>query len=91
MVNNTLVLRNYNETEIIYTIDNNTISRETVISKDTFNLNIHAKLILQNTLKPISNDMLKIDIKVLNDTINTAYFLNRDVAKRINKTFYNED
>ena len=86
-----IVLKNYNESDIIYTVIEDGILRDTGITRDTFNLNAALTTYTKSDVESLSNNKVELDIALMNDVIHAVYFLKRDSAKTINKTFYNED
>ena len=86
---NDLVLKFYDESKINYTISSEYILRENHIRKDTFKISVDKFEFKQNVAN--RNVLFLLTLKVLNDTINANYFLNKNNSDIINNRFFNED
>ncbi|MEP1490155.1 MAG: prepilin-type N-terminal cleavage/methylation domain-containing protein [Algibacter sp.] len=91
IVDDKLILKNYDNTEVHYSINRHYILRQHTIKTDTFNLQvINYEFYNNDTYKPL-NKTLQVKLNVLNDTINAHYFLNKDHSEIINTMYFNED
>lgn len=90
IMNDEFILKKYDETEINYTIKKDYILRQNAIKTDTFMVRVINYEFLNNNINPL-NKILQIKLNVLNDTINTNYFLSKDNSEIINTMQFNED
>lgn len=90
IINDEFILKKYDETEINYTIKKDYILRQNAIKTDTFMVRVINYEFLNNNINPL-NKILQIKLNVLNDTINTNYFLSKDNSEIINTMQFNED
>ena len=89
--NEVLVLKNYNNTEIRYSINKHEILRQKAVGVDTFKIKVIDYLFLNtDALNPL-NKTFRIALNVLNDTINANYFLKKNRSEIINNIYFNED
>tara|TARA_R110002049_G_scaffold66243_1_gene173124 strand:- start:1450 stop:1938 length:489 start_codon:yes stop_codon:yes gene_type:complete len=88
---NTLILKNYNDTEVSYTLLSHSVLRQKDIKIDTFKVRVIDYDVLNNDTKNSQNTIFKIRLNVLNDTINTQYFLKKNNSEIINNLYFNED
>ncbi|RED45652.1 hypothetical protein [Seonamhaeicola aphaedonensis] len=83
-----LVLNNYDESTIRYAINKQHITRQSTIKIDTFNIPVtHYRFPYQKN----NNDFLRITLNILGDKLETNYFLKKDNAQIINATYFNEN
>ena len=87
--NDELHLKNYTETDIIYSVQNQKILRTSQIVSDTFH--IHVKSYRFDATDNSFMDIFKLDLNLLNETINANYYLRKDLSKKINNSYFNED
>lgn len=90
IINDEFILKKYDETEINYAIKKDYILRQNAIKTDTFMVRVINYEFLNNNINPL-NKTLQIKLNVLNDTINTNYFLSKDNSEIINTMQFNED
>lgn len=90
IMNDEFILKKYDETEINYAIKKDYILRQNAIKTDTFMVRVINYEFLNNNINPL-NKTLQIKLNVLNDTINTNYFLSKDNSEIINTMQFNED
>lgn len=86
-----LLLKYYDGSEINYTINNHFILRENLIKTDSFELRVIDYEFLNDNSKININTTFLMHLSVLNDTIKTNYFLNKNNADIINNIYFNED
>ena len=86
-----LVLKFYDESEINYTVNAKYILRHNHIKKDTFKIQVNDFQFLNDDAKTDINTTFLLSLRVLNDTINTNYFLSKNNSETINKDYFNED
>ncbi|WP_346882343.1 hypothetical protein [uncultured Algibacter sp.] len=91
MINDELILKKYDETQISYIIRNHYILRQNDIKTDTFTLQTINYKLINNTTPNILQKALQIKLNVLQDTITTHYALNKDNSEVINLKYFNED
>lgn len=89
--NEVLVLKNYNNTEIRYSINKHEVLRQNTVGIYTFKVRVIDYLFLNtDELNPL-NKTFRVSLNVLNDTINANYFLNKNRSEIINNIYFNED
>lgn len=86
-----LILKFYDESEINYTVNAKYILRHNHIKTDTFKIQVNDFQFLNEGAKTDTNTTFLLSLKVLNDTINTNYFLSKNNSEIINKSYFNED
>lgn len=86
-----LFLEYYNDTEIIYSINPHFVLRQNQVKTDTFRLKTIAHEFIGDASNNHSTTTLLMSFNVLNDTIKSNYFLEKDNAKIINLIYFNED
>ena len=91
IMNDELILKKYDGTEINYAFKEDYILRQNAIKTDTFMVQVVNYEFLNNDRVQTLNKALNVKLNVLNDTINTHYFLNKDNSELINSRFFNED
>ncbi len=91
IINNEFILKKYDDTEINYTIRDHYILRQNAIKTDTFKLRVINYKSLDNYKYNLLNKILKVELRVLNDTISTNYFFNKNNSEVINTMYLNED
>lgn len=90
IIDGIIILKKYDETEIKYSIQNDFILRQHLIKTDTFKVQVINHEFINNRHATL-NKTLQIKLYVLNDTVNTNYFLNKDNSEVINARYFNED
>ena len=86
--NDVLRLEYYDNTIINYNIKKHYILREKKDQIDTLNVDV----IAFDFLERLNNKgELKLTVKLLNDTFETHYFLNKNHSETINEKYFNED
>lgn len=89
--NDILVLKSYDNTEIHYSIEKYHVLRQSAIETDTFKVQVIDYIFVSDgELNPL-NKTFRVSLNVLNDTINTNYFLNKNKSEIINNIYFNED
>lgn len=83
-----LVLGNYDESTIKYAINKQYITRQNAIKTDTFNIPV---IHFEFPNRTENKGFLKMALNILNDKVETNYFLKKDNAQIINARYYNED
>ncbi|MEW4923115.1 hypothetical protein [Algibacter sp. 2305UL17-15] len=91
IMNNELILKKYDETEIKYVFKEDYILRHNAIKIDTFMVQVIGYAFLNNDSDKSLNKVLNLKLSVLNDTINTHYFLNKGNSEVINAKYAYED
>jgi len=89
--NDQLILINYNEANINYSIKNNRILRQNNIKTDTFNINLISYRFFKKNQSDNYEKTFQVSLLLLNDTINANYFLNKSISEVINTMYFNED
>jgi prepilin-type N-terminal cleavage/methylation domain-containing protein len=82
-----IMLINYDESIIKYYLSNRKMIRKHDAGIDTFDM----RIINVETNRYLGANTLNIQIGLLQDTIVTNYYLNRNKAGQINKQLFNED
>lgn len=91
LIENKLVLKYYNDTSIDYRVENTSVLRNNMITTDTFKLGVVSyEFVQHDIIKPLDKTF-RLTLKLLNDTINTNYFLTKNHADVINNIYFNED
>ena len=86
-----LILKNYNDTSIIYSIKNESVTRENESVTEIFKVQVVNYKFMNNDVSKPLNKTLQIKLNVLNDTIIANYFLNKNNSEVINTMYFNED
>lgn len=91
--NNNLILASYDKQRISYSIQKNYILRhqQQRIELDTFKILVVSNSFFISDGKNQSKDLLKLRLGVLNDTVTTNYYLQKNNADVINKTLFDEN
>lgn len=90
LINEDLILKNYNDTIIKYSIKANYILRMHSVKTDTFKVNVLTHNFIERNATTLDK-ILEIKMELLNDTITANYFLNKNNAEHINSMYFNED
>lgn len=88
--NNTLLLKQYNNSSISYKFEKAYILRMRLETLDTFKLKVLDYNIFKNK-QTNSTKRLELTVELLNEDIVAYYFLNQNNAEQINKKYFNED
>lgn len=88
--NNTLLLKQYNNSSISYKFEKAYILRMRLETLDTFKLKVLDFNIFKNK-QTNSTKRLELTVELLNEDIVAYYFLNQNNAEQINKKYFNED
>ena len=91
IVDEQLILKNYDNTEINYLVKESTILRGSQINTGTFKVRVlNYEFLEKDTNHEDSNMVFKMSLLVLNDTIGANYFLKKDRSEIINSKYFNE-
>lgn len=85
-----LLLKNYDASQVEYKISTQSILRKRQSTIDTFKLKL-LNYKFSSFGEHSSNKVVSISINVLKDTINTNYFLKKNLSKIVNQTYFNEN
>lgn len=88
--NNTLLLKQYNNSSVSYKFEKAYILRMRLETLDTFKLKVLDFNIFKNK-QTNSTKRLELTLELLNEDIVAYYFLNQNNAEQINKKYFNED
>lgn len=88
--NNTLLLKQYNNSSVSYKFEKAYILRMRLETLDTFKLKVLDFNIFKNK-QTNSTKRLELTVELLNEDIVAYYFLNQNNAEQINKKYFNED
>lgn len=88
--NNTLLLKQYNNSNTSYKFEKAYILRMRSETLDTFKLKVLDYNIFKNK-QTNSTKRLELTVELLNENIEAYYFLNQNNAEQINKKYFNED
>ncbi len=91
IVDNMLVLKNYDNTEEFYSLNREYVLRQKNAEVDTFKVRVIDYDVLKPAVANSQNTTFQIRLNVLHDTINAFYFLKKSNSEIINSHYFNED